>query len=268
LKKSIITRIMSSIEIGEIGMILDSKRLEAGDFCTVDISTILGRKQPVVCNLTQVAGYDFRVLSMRTPLGEVGNVAALEERYGMYNFAYENNFHTVRLCYDEDAPDLYGVYMRVDLPVLPDDDNGNNSLSAYELNESLKALVECADMTERLVFHHQDIDLEAMSIDSRQLNKANDTLRKEISTVKLSGKWRLAWNKQYIQLFETLDKNIETQPKLWAMNHQMSFIKFLTAQQKTEASLSHLANDIQDKELKVLEGYFYECLKLEGVRVK
>ncbi len=252
---------MSSIEVGEIGMIRDSKRLEAGDFCTIDISTILGRKQPVVCSLTQIAGYDFRVLSMRTPLGEVENVAALEERYGIYNFAYENNFHTVRLCYDEDAPDLYGVYMRVDLPVLPDDDNGDNSLSVYELNESLKALVECADMTERLVFHQQDIDLEAMSIDSRQLNKASETLRKEVSTVKLSGKWRLAWNKQYIQLFEGLNKKVKTQAQLWSMNHKLPFIKFLTAQQKTEASLSYLANDIQDKELQVLEAYFYECLK-------
>jgi len=238
-------------------MIRDSKRLEAGDFCTVDISTVLGRKQPVVCSLTRIEGYDFRVLSMRTPLGEVGNVEALEERYGIYNFAYENNFQTVRLCYDANAPDLYGVYMRVDLPVLPDDSNGDNSLSAYELNKSLEALVECADMIERLVFHQQDIDMEAMHIDSRQLNRANDTLRQEVSTVKLSGKWRLAWNKQYIQLFEDLDKKTNTQAQLWARNHQTPFVKFLTAQQKTEASLSYLANDIQDKELEVLETYFY-----------
>lgn len=251
---------MSSIDTGEIGMIRDSKRLEAGDFCTVDISTVLGRKQPVVCSLTRLEGYDFRVLSMRTPLGEVGNVAALEERYGIYNFAYENNFQTVRLCYDADAPDLYGVYMRVDLPVLPDDINGDNSLSTYELNESIKALVECADMTERLVFHQQDIDMEAMHIDSRQINRANDTLRKEVSTVKLSGKWQLAWNKQYIQLFEVLDKKTNVQQQLWAMNHQIPFIKFLTAQQKTEASLSYLANDIQEKELEVLQTYFYSQL--------
>ncbi len=248
---------MSSIDAGEIGMIRDSKRLEAGDFCTVDISTVLGRKQPVVCSLTRVEGHDFRVLSMRTPLGETGNVEALEERYGIYNFAYENNFQTVRLCYDADAPDLYGVYMRVDLPVLPDDANGDNSLSAYELNKSLEALVECADMTERLVFHQQDIDMEAMHIDSRQLNRADDTLRKEVSTVKLSGKWRLAWNKKYIQLFEVLDKKVGTQAQLWTMNHQTPFVKFLTAQQKTEASLSYLAKDIQDKELKVLETYFH-----------
>jgi len=259
--KNIITRIMSSIEIGEIGMIRDSKRLEAGDFCTVDISTILGRKQPVVCSLTQMKEHDFRVLSMRTPLGEAANVAALEERYGMFNFAYENNFQTVRLCYDSNAPDLYGVYMRVDLPVLPDDNNGDNSLSAYELNESINALVECADMTERLVFHQQDIDLEAMHIDSRQLNRASDTLRKEVSTVKLSGDWRLAWNKQYIQLFQLLDKKTNTQTQVWSMNHQMPFIKFLIAQLKTEACLSFLANDIQDKELEALEGYFYTALK-------
>lgn len=242
-------------------MIRDSKRLEAGDFCTVDISTVLGRKQPVVCSLTRMEEHDFRVLSMRTPLGEVGNVAALEERYGIYNFAYENNFQTVRLCYDADAPDLYGVYMRVDLPVLPDDTNGDNSLSSYELNKSLAALVECADMTERLVFHQQDIDMEAMHIDSRQLDRANDTLRQEVSTVKLSGKWRLAWNKQYIQLFEELDEKPDTQTQLWTMNHQTPFIKFLTAQQKTEASLSYLANDIQEKELEVLETYFYSQLK-------
>jgi len=182
----------------------------------------------------------------------------------MYNFAYENNFQTVRLCYDADAPDLYGVYMRVDLPVLPDDTNGDNSLSAYELNKSLEALVECADMTERLVFHQQDIDLEAMHIDSRQLNRANDTLRKEVSTVKLSGKWQLAWNKQYIQLFEMLDEKTNTQQQLWAMNHQMSFIKFLTAQQKTEACLSYLANDIQDKELEALETYFHTALNMSN----
>jgi len=252
---------MSSIEVGQIGMIRDSKRLEAGDFCTVDISTVLGRKQPVVCGLTRMEGYDFRLLSMRTPLGEVGNVAALEERYGIYNFAYENNFQAIRLCYDADAPDLYGVYMRVDLAVLPDDANGVNSLSIYELNKSLEALVECADMIERLVFHQQDIDMEAMHIDSRQLNKANDTLRKEISTVKLSGKWQLAWNKKYIQLFEVLDKKTNTQQELWAMNHQKAFIKFLIARQKTEACLSYLANDIQDKELETLEDYFYKELK-------
>lgn len=243
-------------------MIRDSKRLEAGDFCTVDISTVLGRKQPVVCSLTHLEGYDFRLLSMRTPLGEVGNVAGLEERYGMYNFAYENNFQTVRLCYDADANDLYGVYMRVDLAVLPDDVNGVNSLSIYELNKSLEALVECADMTERLAFHQQDIDMEAMHIESRQLNRANDTLRKETSTAKLSGKWQLAWNKKYIQLFEMLNKKNNSQQQLWAMNHQKPFIKFLTAQQKTEACLSYLANDIQDVELEVLETYFYTELKL------
>jgi len=185
----------------------------------------------------------------------------LEEHYGIYNFAYENNFQTVRLCYDADAPDLYGVYMCVDLPVLPDDTNGDNSLSTYELNKSLEALVECADMTERLVFHQQDIDMEAMHIDSRQLNRANDTLRKETSTVKLSGKWRLAWNKQYIQLFEVLNEKNNSQTQLWSMNHQTSFVKFLTARQKTEASLSYLANDIQNKELEVLETYFYGQLK-------
>ena len=260
--KSIITRIMSSIEVGEIGMIRDSKRLEAGDFCTVDISTVLGRKQPVVCSLTQMEGYNFRVLSMRTPLGKVSNIAALEERYGMFKFPYENNSQMVRLCYDADAADLYGVYMRVDLPVLPDDKNGDNSLSAYELNESLKALIECADMTERLVFYQQDIDMEAMRIDSRQLDKANDTLRQGVSTVKLSGDWRLAWNKQYIQIFHLIEKKADTLSQLWARNHRTPFIKFLTAQQKTEASLSYLAKDIQEAELSVLEGYFYEKLKL------
>ena len=264
--KSIITRIMSSIEVGKIGMIRDSKRLEAGDFCTVDISTVLGRKQPVVCSLTRVEGHDFRMLSMRTPLGEAGNVAALEERYGMYNFAYENNFQTVRLCYDTDADDVYGVYMRVDLPVLPDNANGDNSLSAYELNKSLEALVECGDMTERLVFHQQDIDMEAMHIDSSQLNRAEDTLRQEVYSVELFGAWRLAWNKQYVQLFKVLNEKTDHQRQLWTMNHQTPFIKFLTAQQKIEAGLSYLANDLQHEELEVLETYFYTTLNMSNLQ--
>ncbi len=248
---------MSSIDIGEIGMIRDSRRLEMGDFCTIDVATVLGRQQPVVCNLQAIQGYDFRVLSLKTPLGTTHNLSLLEQRYSMFGFAYENDFLTVRLCYDAeaDAEDLHGVYMRVDLPVLSDDEGGENSLSAYELNESLNLLVECADMTERLVFYQQDIDLKSTRIDSSQISKTNNTLHRTVSTVALSGQWQRAWNGNYIQLSKKFDKTLSNSD-LWTLNHRTPFIKFLAANQKTEVLLSYLSKDIQEKELNALERYF------------
>lgn len=263
MSKHIITRIMSSFDTNQIGMIRDSKRLEAGEFCVIDIATVLGRKQPVICSLTSVKNQDFRVLSLQTPLGTLASLQELQQHYNRYSFAYENDFLTVRLCLNMQASpdDLYSIYMRIDLPVLSDDTNGDNSLSAYEINESLRLLVECADMTERLVFNRQDIDVEAINVESRQLVKTKTTLRRAVSATELSGKWQSSWNRKYILLSHLEPKATSDKTALWTLNHQTPFIKFLSANGKTEATLNYLANDIQDKELHVLEEYFNEVVK-------
>jgi len=262
MSKHIITRIMSSFETNQIGMIRDSKRLEAGEFCVIDVATILGRKQPVICSLTPVKNQNFRVLSLQTPLGTSASLEELQQHYNRYSFAYENDFLTVRLCRNMQAPldDLYSIYMRIDLPVLSDDTKGKNSLSAYELNESLRLLVECADMTERLVFSRQDIDVESINVESQQLVKTNTTLHRTVSAAQLSGKWQPSWNRKYILLSHLEPKATPDKTTLWTLNHQTPFIKFLSTNGKTEATLNYLANDVQDKELHILEKYFNEVV--------
>jgi len=263
MSKHIITRIISSFETAQIGMIRDSQRLEAGEFCVIDAATVLGRKQPVICSLTPLDNHEFRVLSLKTPLGTKASMNELQQHYNRCSFAYENEFLTVRLCHNPQAAhdDVYHIYMRIDLPVLPDDSNGENSLSAYELNESLRLLVECADMTERLVFSQQDIDVEAINIDSRQLIKTDKTLHRAVSATQLSGKWQLAWNRKYISLSHISNDITSDKTTLWTWNHQRPFIKFLSAHHKTETMLNYLANDIQDKELNALEAYFDEVIE-------
>lgn len=255
-REHIIQQIISSFEIGEVRLLTETDRLDADDFCVLNVRTILRRQQPVLCSLSEDQQQDFKILSLKTPLGGVGNLSLLEAHYDRFKFPYENDMLMVRLCYDDKAaPDsLYGVYMRTDLPVLPDE-----SLSRYELNESLRNLIECADMVERLTFQEQDIEIASKSV-SEKTTDNKSSLRTENKASKLFGKWRPTWNPKYIELSEKIEQEVSIS-EVWKMNHENYFIRFLNVRNRLDAVLAYLSKDIQESEQVVLEKYFRTIVK-------
>ncbi len=255
-REHIIQQIISSFEIGEVRLLTETDRLDADDFCVLNVRTILRRQQPILCSLSEYQEQDFNILSLKTPLGAVDNLSLLEAHYDRFKFPYENDMLMARLCYDEKASpgSLYGVYMRTDLPVLYDD-----SLSRYELNESLNKLIECADMVERLVFQEQDIGIETRKLSEKPVNNTY-SLRTENKASKLFGKWRPTWNPKYIELSEKIEQE-RSLSEVWKMNHENYFIRFLNARNRLDAVLTYLSKDIQESEQVVLEKYFRTIVK-------
>jgi len=255
-REYIIQQITASFETGEVRLLAETDQLDTDDFCMLNIETILGRQQPVLCSLSHCQQQGFNILSLKTPLGSLENLSLLEAHYDRFKFPYENDMLMVRLCYNDKASkdSLYGVYMRTDLPVLP-----HESLSRYELNESLRNLIECADMVERLVFQEQDIGIETKKLPEKPANNTN-SLRAENKASKLFGKWKPTWNPKYVELLEKIDQETSIS-EVWNMNHNGYFIRFLNARSRLDAVLTYLSKDIQESEQVVLEKYFDTIVK-------
>ncbi len=236
----------------------------AQQICLLNPVNIFGRTQPVSVELA-VSNTNSKVyiLSLKTPMGTKIHLTALIDRYPIFQFPYEQEYFTVKMCLDTDADDndINKIYMRVDIPLITEIGT-DNSLSQYEINEALKDLVEGADLIERLAISGQDINFEEMENNTKTIpyNDKNK-LRADLYKEKLNQSWQFAFNRKYIFLDHTINDLAPAFALQWKLNHDFPFVKFITLNQSLELTLAYYSEDIQQKEQNVLESFFINTLK-------
>ncbi len=212
------------------------------------------RRQPVFVEVnyepkgTGNVGYVTHRLTLRTPLGKKKQIKLFEEKYSSFKDFDLEKAVTCKLCYDVSQPvySIWGVYMKVELPVFtnhPDD-----PLSMSELLTNYKLLVEFADFVE-LSVTGDDIQLSEEGTQVKEFRGQDGVgLRQELKTPGV----RQGWEKIGDFVYKSIRKN--PYPHLrdaWAFNHSSPFQKC----SEYQIIIPYHARDVQDIEYDLLESY-------------
>jgi hypothetical protein len=212
------------------------------------------RNQPVFVELTYEPKGTGRVnyvaysLTMRTPLGTKREIKQFEDKYNFFKEYDLDSALTCKMCYDPGQPanSIWGVYMKVEIPVFPN--HPDDPFSMSELMTNYRQLIHYADMVEFSVTGG-DIQL---SDEGTHVDVFNDEigsgLRMETKSLILRNGWIRKGDFVYLDIYS----NPYTAPRdIWAYHHLNPFHKCVDRR----IIIPYQGQDIQSIEFDFLEAY-------------
>jgi superfamily II DNA or RNA helicase len=220
--------------------------------CVLNPILSSGREQPVFIEMnydpkaTDKLGFVTHYLTLKTPLGRKNDVKKFEAALASFEDYENHKALTCKICYDSAQPvnSIWGVYMKVDLPVFMN--HSEDPLSTIEILKNFEVLTEYADHVE-LTVTGKDITLKH---EGTQVNEfkmlESDGLRSNTASTSIRQNWKQLG--EYVCLVK--DEPQRNVRERWELNHQRPFIKY----RQHQMFLPYHAHDLQNIEFDFLEG--------------
>lgn len=217
------------------------------------------RKQPVVVEIifdpigTGYFGRPVYCVKMKTPLAATSKFKNFKDVFYSKKIIQENYRPGLKLCLDisQTSGSLWGIYMSYELPLFITE-IFENPLSAEEIQESFKSLIYCADLTEKIIFEQQDINLDALNMDVSRPSVSNKITFRRASKQNVNSNWRLN-NNFYILEKECFLGTSDVVRQSLIENHNNLYIKAVLKNTKWVYQAAYHALDACKEELDVIE---------------